>query len=346
MLKKRGTGMAIMWCPIGPGGQNGNAVRLELDALGCLTIYTGAPDVGQGSSTALAQIAADAVGLPFDSVKVVAVDSSVTPPDYGSVGSRVTYMQGNSVRLAGEKMRDLLIGGARKMLKSPVAALLIVDGVVRDVWNNDVQLDVAAVARRMIGRSGWPIETDALFQPEGGDMLDPVTGQGTVYPSFVYATQIAEVEVDTETGEVAVMRVVASHDTGTVINPMLLEGQLTGGIAQGIGMALSEEVQIEEGRTLNRGLIDYALPTALDVPPIEFSHVEARDDFGPFGAKCVGEPALVPTAPAILNAIYDAVGVRIYDLPATPEKILRALDAGAASPHEAGGPTFCRAGQS
>lgn len=325
-MKKRGTGVAIMWYPIGPGGQNGSAARLELDAQGHLTVFTGAPDVGQGSGTALAQIAADAVGVPFDAVKVVAAESTVTPPDYGAVGSRVTYMQGNSVRLAGEKMRNLLIGGARKLLKSPAAALLIVDGVVRDVWNNDVQLDVAAVARKMIGRSGWPIETDALFQCDGSDDLDSVTGQGTVYPSFVYATQIAEVEVDTETGEVSILRMAASHDTGTVINPMLLEGQITGGIAQGIGMALTEEVMIEEGRTLNRGLIDYALPTALDVPHIEFSHVEARDDFGPFGAKCVGEPALVPTVPAILNAIYDAVGVRIYDLPATPEKILRALD--------------------
>jgi CO/xanthine dehydrogenase Mo-binding subunit len=254
-------------------------------------------------------------------------------------------MQGNSVRLAGEKMRNLLVAGAGKMLNSPAADLVIIEGVIRDPLNYDVQLDVATVARRMIGSGGWPIETDALFQPDGSDKLDPVTGQGAVYPSFVYATQIAEVEVDTETGEVVITRMVASHDTGTIINPMLLEGQITGGIAQGIGMALTEEVRIEDGRTLNRGLMDYALPTTLDVPRIEFSHVDVRDDVGPFGAKCVGEPAVVPTAPAILNAIYDAVGVRIYDLPATPEKILRALDANAASAHETNGADLCQAGQ-
>lgn len=329
-MKKRGKGMAVMWYPIGPGGKNGSTARLELDADGTLTLFTGAPDVGQGSSTALAQIAAQSVGVPMDCVKVIAVDSALTPPDYGSVGSRVTYMQGNSVRLAGEKMRDLLLTTAREMLNRPVADLVIIDGIIRSGGERDLQLDVITVVRRLIGKSGRPIETDALFQPEGSDKVDPETGRGTVYPSFVYATQIAEVEVNTDTGDVSILRIVASHDTGTIINPILLEGQIVGGIAQGIGMALMEEVKIRNGRTLNRGLMDYAIPTALDVPPIEFSHVDKPDDVGPYGAKCVGEPALVPTAPAILNAIHDAIGVRIYDLPATPEKILRALDAAAA----------------
>lgn len=328
-MKKRGKGMAIMWYPIGPGGQNGSTARLEMDEDGILTLFTGAPDIGQGSSTALAQIAADAVGVPFGSVRVFAADSAITPPDYGSVGSRVTYMQGNSVRLAGEKMRDLLLMTAKEMLNSPAADLEIVEGKIHDLQCRDVRLEVVVVARRTIGNSGKPIETSGLFDPVS-DTVDPETGQGTVYPSFVYATQVAEVEVDTETGDVVILRIVAAHDTGTVINPMLLEGQITGGIAQGIGMALTEEVKLREGRTLNRGLMDYTLPTTLDVPDIEFSHVEIADDAGPYGAKCVGEPALVPTAPAILNAIHNAIGVRIYDLPATPEKILLALDAATA----------------
>jgi len=328
-VKKRGKGMAVMWYPVGPGGQNGSAVRLEMDEDGILTLFTGAQDIGQGSSTALAQIAADAVGVPFGSVKVFAADSAITPPDYGSVGSRVTYMQGNSICLAGEKMRDLLLTTAKEMLNSPAAELEIVEGKIRDRQYRDVQLEVAVVARRTIGNSGKPIETSGLFQPVGKS-VDPETGQGTIYPSFVYATQVAEVEVDTETGDVVILRIVAAHNAGTIINPMLLEGQISGGIAQGIGMALTEEVKLREGRTLNRGLMDYTLPTTLDVPDIEFSHVEIADDAGPYGAKCVGEPALVPTAPAILNAIHNAIGVRIYDLPATPEKILRALDAATA----------------
>lgn len=329
-MKKRGKGMAVMWYPNGPGGQNGSLAQLEMDEDGILTLFTGAQDVGQGSSTVLAQIAADAVGVPFGSVRVFAADSAITPPDYGSVGSRVTYMQGNSVRLAGEKMRDLLLMTAKEMLNSPAAELEIVEGKIRDRQCRDVQLEVAVVARRTIGNSGKPIATSGLFQPVAGKTVDPETGQGTIYPSFVYATQIAEVEVDTETGDVVILRIVAAHNAGTVINPMLLEGQISGGIAQGIGMALTEEVKLREGRTLNRGLMDYTLPTTLDVPDIEFSHVEIADDAGPYGAKCVGEPALVPTAPAILNAIHNAVGVRIYDLPATPEKILRALDAATA----------------
>jgi len=332
-MKKRGKGVASMWYPIGPGGTNGSAARLEMGEDGMLTLFTGAPDIGQGSSTALAQIAADAVGVPFERVKVVAVDSDVTPPDWGSVGSRVTYMQGNSVRLAGEQMRGLLLATAKDMLNSPAADLEIVEGTIRDRQGADIRLDAAVVARHAIGSNGKPMETSATFEA-AGTAVDKETGQGTVYPSYVYATQIAEVEVDTETGEVVVLRMVAAHDAGTIINPLLLEGQIAGGIAQGIGMALTEEVKLREGRTLNPGLMDYTLPSALDVPQIQYCHVQTTDDAGPYGAKCVGEPALVPTAPAILNAIYDALGVRIYDLPATPEKILRALDA-ATSPEAA-----------
>lgn len=328
-MKKRGKGVAIMWYPIGPGGKNGGAARLEMDEDGIMTLFTGVQDVGQGSSTVLAQIAADAVGVPFESVKVVAADSAVTPPDYGSVGSRVTYMQGNSVRLAGEQMRDLLLATAKEMLNSPAADLEIVDGYVCDRQLPDLHLEVALVARQNIGRNGGRVETSATFESIDAS-VDRETGQGSVYPSFVYATQIAEVEVDTETGEVIILRVVAAHDAGTIINPMLLEGQIAGGIAQGIGMALTEEVKLREGRTLNPGLMDYTLPTTLDVPEIQYCHVQTSDDAGPYGAKCVGEPALVPTAPAILNAIYDATGIRIYDLPATPEKILRAIEAAAA----------------
>ncbi|MGO9683537.1 MAG: xanthine dehydrogenase family protein molybdopterin-binding subunit [Steroidobacteraceae bacterium] len=333
-MKKRGRGVASMWYPIGPGGENGSAARLVMDESGTLTLFTGAPDVGQGSSTALAQIAADAVGMPFESVKVIAVDSDVTPPDYGSVGSRVTYMQGNSVRLAGEQMRDLLLVTAKNIINSPTAELEIIDGFICDRQLRDLHLEVAVVLRHYIGRNGKDMETSATFETTGS-AVDSKTGQGSVYPSFVYATQIAEVEVDTETGEVVILRILAAHDSGTIINPLLLEGQIAGGITQGIGMALTEEIKLREGRTLNAGLMDYSLPTTVDVPEIQYSHVQTKDKAGPYGAKCVGEPALVPTAPAILNAIYDATGVRIYDLPATPEKILRAIEVAASSPYPA-----------
>ena len=323
-MKKRGKGVAIMWYPVGTGGTNISTARLEMTGEGQLKAFVGSPDVGQGSSTVLAQIAAHALGIPFEWVTIVAADSDVTPPDHGSVGSRVTYVQGNAVRLACEQMRDTLLAGARDMRASTTGELRIEAGRIATEESDDQAIDVATVARQLIGETGKSLECSASFTPEGAP-VDRNTGQGVLFPSFVYATQIAEVEVDTQTGEVTVLRIVAAHDSGVVINPLLVEGQIAGGIAQGLGMALSEEVLLRDGRTLNPSFMDYALPSTLDMPDIRFVHVETVDDVGPYGAKCVAEPSLVPTAPAILNAIHDAVGVRIHDLPATPEKILRAL---------------------
>lgn len=323
-MKKRGKGMAVMWYPVGTGGTNVSTARLEMNQDGVLTVLIGSPDVGQGSSTALAQIAADAVGIPFEWVSVVAADSDLTPPDHGSVGSRVTYVQGNAVRLAAIQMKEMLLAAAGEMLDTAIDDLRIADGKIATARDAGIVLDVPAAARHLIGGAGKPLACSASFTPAGAP-VDRKTGQGVLFPSFVYATQMAEVEVDTQTGEVSVLRMVAAHDSGVVINPLLVEGQIAGGIAQGIGMALCEEVLLRDGRTLNPSLMDYALPATVDMPDIEFIHVETIDDVGPYGAKCVAEPSLVPTTPAILNAIYDAVGVRIRDLPATPEKILHAL---------------------
>ena len=160
----------------------------------------------------------------------------------------------------------------------------------------------------------------------GAGLADAVTESRT----YVYATQIAEVEVVIETGWVDVLRVVAAHDCGRVINPMLVEGQIEGAVAMGIDYALTEEIVFRDGVQINPNFTDYVMPTILDVPPMEVIMVEKYDPTGPFGAKGVGEPTLVPTAAAILNAIYDAVGVRLYSLPATPEKVLRALQEQAA----------------
>jgi nicotinate dehydrogenase medium molybdopterin subunit len=158
--------------------------------------------------------------------------------------------------------------------------------------------------------------------------LDPETGQGKPFATYVYATQIAEVDVDDETGEVDVLRIVASHDCGTPINPMLVEGQVEGGISMGVGFALQEEILFDaKGRQLNPNLTNYIMPTSLDMPDIEVDIVDNYDPTGPFGAKGVGEPTCVSTAAAILNAIHDAVGVRITSLPATAEKIHNAIKA-------------------
>lgn len=326
-MKKRGVGMATMWYPVGPGGSNPGTARFHMNAAGRITMFISSPDVGQGSSTALSQVAADAIGIPLEWVeKVVAADSDESPADFGSVGSRVTYVQGNAVRLAGEDMQAKLKLAAQEMMNTSADRIEIADGKAWDVDGLIEPVDVRDIARRAFERTGEPIESVGSFAP-GGVYGDRHTGQAIVYPTFVYATQIVEVEVDTGTGEVKILRMAASHDSGQIINPMLLEGQIVGGIAQGIGMALCEEVMIRDGRTLNPSLSDYFLPTAMDVPDIVMSHVITDEETGPYGAKCVGEPALVPTAPAITNAIYNAVGVRITSLPATPEKVLEAIHA-------------------
>jgi len=157
-----------------------------------------------------------------------------------------------------------------------------------------------------------------------GSMLDE-NGHGTPMDAYLYGTQIAEVEVDVETGKVEVLRIVAAHDVGKAINPMIVEGQMEGGVTMGIGSALYEEILMDKGVALNPNFADYKIPTSLDIPRIEPIIVESKEPSGPFGAKGVGEPAMVPTAPAIANAIYDAIGVRFHDIPITPEKVREAL---------------------
>lgn len=330
-MKRRGIGMAAMWYPVGPGGNNPGTARFHMDAEGRVTMFVSSPDVGQGSSTALAQVAADAMGIPFAwVVKVVAADSNESPADFGSVGSRVTYVQGNAVRLAGEDMRDKLRAIAQEVMNTSAERIEIAAGKAWDIDRRIAPVDVAVLARRAVERSGGPLESVGTFSPKGV-YGDRETGQAIVYPTFVYATQIVEVEVDDETGEVEITRMAAAHDSGQIINPLLVEGQIIGGIAQGIGAALCEEVILREGRTMNTSFSDYFLPTARDVPDIEVIHVVTTEESGPYGAKAVGEPALVPTAPAILNAIRNAVGVQLMELPATPERVLAAIHARAAA---------------
>jgi CO/xanthine dehydrogenase Mo-binding subunit len=214
---------------------------------------------------------------------------------------------------------------AAEMLGIETVELEAVDHRIRSKTFPEKQVALADVASRAQIVRGRPPLGSASFNPPTVPM-DPETGQGKPFATYVYATQVAEVEVDDETGEVEVLRICAAHDSGTTINPALTEGQIEGGIAMGIGMALEEEMLFDaDGRQVNANLTNYLIPTSLDMPKIEVDIVQSYDPVGPFGAKGVGEPTLVPTMPAILNAIYDAVGVRIADLPATAEKILMAI---------------------
>jgi xanthine dehydrogenase molybdenum-binding subunit len=311
------------------GGQFSSAfIKVEYD--GSVDLMTGVPDVGQGSDTVLALIAAEELGLRVEDVRVHAGDTDICPPTIGVRGSRETFMAGNAVKLAANQAKLQLVKRAASMLNVGEEELDAAEGRIYVKSNPEHSVTVAqAASRPMFDRStafpmGVPVVASACYI-DPVSKLDEKTGLGNMSPAWVFGTQVAEVEVDTETGQVTVLNVVAAHDVGKAINPMAIEGQLEGSIAQGVGMALSERLIHQKGAVLNQQFADYKLPTTMDVPKVTTILVEAEDPNGPFGGKGVGEAGLVPTAAAIVNAIYDAVGVRIRELPITSEKILEGL---------------------
>ena len=325
-MKRRGRGLACMWYPIGfTVAANPSAAIVKVNEDGTVTLLTGTVETGQGSLTVLAQIAAEELGVATDDVHVVSADTDTTPMDTGAIASRTTYVTGNAIRLAAANAKAILFEVAAPMLGVKPEQLEARDRKIQVQGYPQRNLGIGEVANHAQVRMGQPPLGSASWNPPTVP-LDPETGQGKPFSTYVYATQIAEVEVDDETGEVAVLRIVASHDCGTPINPMLVEGQVEGGISMGVGFALQEEILFDAaGRQVNPNLTNYIMPTTLDMPEIEVNIVQSYDPTGPFGAKGVGEPTSVPTAAAIANAIYDAVGVRVTSLPMTSEKVLAAI---------------------
>jgi len=324
-VKRRGRGIACMLYPVGATSYpNPGSAFVKVNPDGTAVVFAGATDVGQGSTTVLAQIAAEALGVEFAAITMVTADTEHTPYDFGSVASRVTYVVGNAVRQAAHQAKQVFLAAAAEVLKLDVSGLDSAAGWVYAKGFPERRLPVAEAAARAYALSGRPPLGASTFNA-ATTFLDPETGHGKPYPCYVFATQIAEVEVDTETGEVVVVSIAAAHDCGRAVNPLLVEGQIEGGIAQGLGYGLLEEMVLEEGKVKNDQLVDYVIPTMCDMPEMRLAIVEEPEPTGPYGAKGIGEPSLLPTAPAILNAIYDAVGVRIRELPATPGKILAAL---------------------
>jgi len=324
--KSRGRGVACMWYPIGfTVLANASAAVVKVNEDGTATVLTGTVETGQGSLTVLGQIAAEELGVAADDVKVVSADTDTTPMDTGAISSRTTYVTGNAIRLAAEKAKMILFAAAAPMLGVKAEQLEARDRKIQVKNYPQKALSIGDVALQAQFVNGEPALGSASFNPHTVAM-DPETGQGKPFGTYVYATQIAEVEVDEETGEVEVLRIVAAHDCGTPINPTLVEGQVEGGISMGVGLALYEEMLFDDaGKQLNPNLTNYIMPTSLDMPDVEVHIVDNYDPTGPFGAKGVGEPTSVPTAACIVNAINDAVGVRITSLPATAEKVLKAI---------------------
>jgi CO/xanthine dehydrogenase Mo-binding subunit len=325
-MKKLGKGIAFMIYPIGgTSNPNAAAVFIKVNVDGSAVLYTGATDIGQGSDTVLLQIAAEELGIEFEKITIVSSDTKMTPFDSGPGASRITYITGNAVKNAATQAKQILLEAAAEELKVSCTGLVARGGYIYLEDFPEKKISIGAAASKAQKDGGRPPIASASFNP-ATTVLDKETGHGKPYGAYVFAVQIAEVEVDTETGAVEILKITAVHDCGKAINPLLTEGQVEGGVSMGVGYGVMEEMVVDHGRVKNAQFTDYVLPTALDIPTIVTKLVERPEPGGPFGAKGIGEPALLPTAPAIVNAIQDAVGVRIRDLPATPEKILKALE--------------------
>ena len=312
---RRGVGIGCMWYGIGNTAlSNPSAMRIKLDRDGRLTLYNGAVDIGQGSTTILAQICADALGVAADRIAQVIGDTDWTEDAGKTSASRQTFVSGKAAELAGAALRAAILREANAADDATIE-LAGAKVVVRE-GGRRVEIDLA---RLKADAAGVVLEGAGRFDPPT-TTLD-AKGQGMPYATFAFGAQVAIVDVDTELGTVTPVRIHAAHDVGRAINPTQVEGQIEGGIAQGIGFALMEEYL--PGRTEN--LHDYLIPTIGDVPEIEVIIIEDPEPLGPFGAKGVGEPGLIPTASAILGAIRHATGVRVTKVPALPHRLRRAL---------------------
>ena len=292
-------------------------VRVNED--GKVEIFNGAQELGQGVSTILIQIASEIMDIPTDQISKAMVDTQITPYDFGAVGSRETFFSGNSVKLATEDAKRQLISLAAEKLGVSSDDLVCAKGrvfVKREPEKSSTFEELA-----LYGRSSkkGPIIGKASFDQTAS------AGQSQFSTGWMYGTQVAEVEVDRETGEVKILKIVAAHDVGKAINPFNCEQQVEGALVTGLGFGLYEELTLDAGKAINASFVDYKIPRAQDIPEIIPIIVEAPHKEGPFGAKGLGEVPNIPTAAAISNAICNAVGVRIKDLPITPEKIVRAL---------------------
>lgn len=293
-----------------------SAAEVRAFSDGTVHLLTMASDIGQGSDTVLKQILAEELGLKMQDIRMTSADTSMTPQaDLGSWGSRVTLMAGNAVIDAARKIKEQLFGSVSARFNlNVIHEIKCKDGRVQAVARPDYGMAFGeAVALTQKANRGEPLVARGSYTPRG---------KGLVTPAFGFGAQVAEVEVDRQTGLVEVKQMWTAHDCGTVINPRSVEGQLAGSIQMGLGYALAEQFVMDGGKTINTSFVDYKMPTAADMPPSQVVHVDTYEPEGPMGAKEAGEGLASPTAPAISDAVYHATGYRCMDLPVTPEKIL------------------------
>lgn len=320
--RRVGRGMATMIK--GTSTPSNSACLIKASQDGSLTILTSAVEIGAGQKTVLAQIVAETIGVDPASISIPQSDTLIMPFDFGTTSSRTTFHMGNAARQAAEKIRQRILTIASEVLHVDSQKLHIAGGRIFEDGAVE-RMTLKALLAQKFARGGTLLE-EGYYSPADSPLLKADPGlRGMSSAFWMFATHAVEVEVDTETGVVRVRKIAAAHDVGKAINPMLCEQQIEGSVIMGMSNTLLEQFKMENGRILNDSLADYKIATIMDLPEIVPILVEARHPEGPFGAKGIGEPAAAPTAPAIANAVYDAIGVWIKELPITPEKILAAL---------------------
>ena len=326
--KGRGLGMACSHYvsgsakPVHWSGEPHAVVNLKLDFDGSITILTGAADIGQGSNTLLTQVVAEVLLLPMARIRVVAADSALTPKDNGSYSSRVSFMVGNAALNAAQALKRTLVEAAARELKVD-ASTVEWFGERCVAAGGERGMDFAQVVRAALADAGTLTVKGTWSTPpetQGGRFRGAAVGSTA---GFSYTAQVVEVEVDEETGAVRVLHCWAAQDCGRALNPMAVEGQVQGAVWMGLGQALAEETQYHEGLMLRANFLDYRIATAAESPPIDVTLIESIDPLGPFGAKEASEGGLLSTAPAVAAAVFDAIGVRVHDLPITPDRLLK-----------------------
>jgi CO/xanthine dehydrogenase Mo-binding subunit len=314
---RRGVGMCILMQGSGVAGDELAAAALKMNEDASFNLMVGSADIGTGSDTTLCQIAAEVLGVPVENILIQSGDSDHISFDYGAYASSTAYITGTCVLKASEDARQQIVAVAGRMMEEDPEGLLVHDGKVTSLEGKSVTLQEVAL--------------ECLYG-ENKTVIIGKASHATKESPPPFVAMFAEVLVDTETGVVKPQHIVAAVDVGKALNPDICEGQVEGAVAQGLGYALTEEIKTgPDGRVLNPSFMDYKIFCADDMPKLTTILVEAEEPTGPFGAKSVAEIAINGPAPAISNAIYDAVGVRLHSLPMTPEKVLAALDAKAAN---------------
>ena len=297
-------------------------VGVEMD--GTVVVRSGVTDIGAGQVSALGQIAVEVLGVTLDNVVIYNSDSAVTPLAGTTTATRALYMTGNAAKQAAEGLRARLAERAAQEFGVAPDEIDMAFNEVFVIDKPEKTMPLVELVRKCAAEGIHRSEL-AIFRAPFGNFLDPETGQGQAHPDYAYGAHAVEVSVDVETGEVEVLKSVAAHDVGQCINPAAVEGQIQGGAQNGQGYALSEEMLYEEGRLVTPSFSEYLMPTAMDMPKVECIILESRSGVGPFGAKGIGEPAMTAVAPAIANAVADAIGVRVFEMPITPERVVTAL---------------------